>query len=137
MKNNKIFNRILKSVASTADELPPMRYHVEDTVINFHDSYLCSVISLDGVVYEAISDSVLENDFDSLNLTYAETAREKAGRLAFNTYLVRRKIEVDTEYNFSNQFCQDFADKYLARFNEKTIMKTVFIFLLLSNMMKA
>lgn len=119
MKNNKIFNRILKSVASTADELPPMRYHVEDTVINFHDSYLCSVISLDGVVYEAISDSVLENDFDSLNLTYAETAREKAGRLAFNTYLVRRKIEVDTEYNFSNQFCQDFADKYLARFNEK------------------
>lgn len=101
------------------DEVPPMRYHVEDSVINFHDSYLCSVISFDGVVYEAISDSVLENDFDSLNLTYAETAREKAGRLAFNTYLLRRKIEIDTEYNFNNQFCQDFADKYLERFNKK------------------
>lgn len=119
MKKTKIFNRILKSVASAVDEVPPMRYHVEDSVINFHDSYLCSVISFDGVVYEAISDSVLENDFDSLNLTYAETAREKAGRLAFNTYLLRRKIEIDTEYNFNNQFCQDFADKYLERFNKK------------------
>lgn len=119
MKKTQIFNKILKSVASTSDELPPMRYHVEDSVINFHDSYVCAVIGFDGVVYEAISDSVLENDFDSLNLTYAETAREKAGRLAFNTYLLRRKIEVDTKYDFNNQFCQDFADKYLERFNKK------------------
>lgn len=115
----KLYNKILKSVASTTDELPPMRYHVEDTVVNFHDSYLCSVISFEGIVFEAISDNVLENDFDSLNLTYAETAREKAGRLAFNTYLTRRKIEIDTEYDFSNQFCQDFANKYLERFNKK------------------
>lgn len=122
----ELYNKILKSVAAVPEELPKLRYHVADEVVNFHGNYLCGVIKLDGVVYEAISDSVLENDFDSLNLTYAETAREKAGRLAFNTFLLRRKIDVETTYNFTNEFCQDFADKYLQRFNNKDYFENRF-----------
>lgn len=122
----QLYHKVLKTVAATKDEVPPMRYHVADDVINFHDNYLCAVIAFDGVVYEAISDNVLENDFDNLNLTYAETAKEKAGRLAFNTYLLRRKIDVPTQYHFDNKFCQDFADKYMQRFNDQDYYENKF-----------
>lgn len=124
MKN--VLNKILKTVSSTTDEVPKMRYHVSNTVVNFHENYVCSVIGFDGVVFEAISDNVLENDFDALNLIYAETAKEKAGRLAFYTYLHRREITVDTKYNFDNSFCQNFADKYLQRFNENKYYENKF-----------
>lgn len=122
----QVYNRILASVSSASNEIPKLRYHVSDTIMNYHDNYLCCVIRFDGVVFEAISNNVLENDFDALNLIYAETAKEKAGRLAFNTYLLRRKIEINTEYQFSNKFCQNFADKYLQRFNDQNYYENQF-----------
>lgn len=78
-----------------------------------------SVIKLDGVIYESVSDKVLESDFDAMNLAFAEAAKDKAGKISFMGYQLRRKIEVDTTYHFSNKFCQDFADKYVKRFNDK------------------
>ncbi|MEX5289069.1 hypothetical protein, partial [Acinetobacter towneri] len=116
---SNVFSKILNKFGSITDEVPLLRLHVSNTAINFYDNYICSVISLDGIVYEAIANNVLENDFDALNLLFASTSREKAGRLAFNTYLLRREIEFDTQYNFSNKFCQDFANKYLKRFSEQ------------------
>lgn len=103
-----------------------MRYHVSTSVVNFHDNFVCSVIKLNGIVFEAISDKVLENDYDSLNLLFSETSKEKAGRLSFNTYLLRREIQLDTKYNFSNEFCQNFANKYLNRFNENKYFENTF-----------
>lgn len=124
MKN--VLNRILKTASSTTEEIPKIRYHVANTVVNFHENYVCTVIKFDGVVFEAISDNVLENDFDSLNLIYAETAKEKAGRLSFNTYLLRREIETKKQYQFGNEFCQDFADKYLKRFVDNSYYENCF-----------
>lgn len=108
------------------DEIPKFRFHVADRVINFHDNYLCAVIEFDGIVYEAISDAALEIDFDTLNRIYTEAARDKAGKLAFNCYQLRRKIEVNTHYSFNNEFCQNFADKYLKRFNDKDYYENKF-----------
>ncbi len=122
----KVLSKILKKMAAVSDEMPKLHFHASNRVMDFHDSFVCAVLKFDGVVYEAISDTVLENDFDSLNLTFAETAKEKAGRLEFNTYLLRRKIEVPTEYDFSNKFCHDFATKYLKRFNEKDYYENKF-----------
>ncbi len=122
----KIFFKILKTVASGVDEAPKFRYHVADRVVNFHDNYVCAVVAFDGVMYEAISNNVLEIDFDTLNRVYTEAAREKAGRLAFHCYQLRRKIEVNTRFEFSNGFCQSFADKYLQRFNDKDYYENQF-----------
>lgn len=122
----KLFYKLLNSVAATSDELPKLRYHVADQVINFHDNYVCAVIGFDGVVYESISDNTLESDYDNLNRVYTEAAREKAGRLAFHCYQLRRKIEVNTTYDFNNKFCQDFANKYLQRFNDKDYYENKF-----------
>lgn len=128
---SNVFSKILNKFGSITDEVPLLRLHVSNTAINFYDNYICSVISLDGVVYEAIANNVLENDFDALNLLFASTSREKAGRLAFNTYLLRREIEFDTQYNFSNKFCQDFANKYLKRFSEQNYYENKFYITLL------
>lgn len=129
MKN--VLNKILKTVSSTTEEIPKIRYHVANDVVNFHENYVCSVIAFDGVVFEAISDNVLENDYDALNRIYAETAKEKAGRLAFTTHLHRREIQIDTEYEFKNDFCQNFAKKYLSRFNDNKYYENKFYITLL------
>ena len=113
-------------MSSTTDEIPKIRYHVSNEVVNFDNDYVCSVIKFSGIVFEAISDNVLENDFDALNLLFSESAKEKAGRVAFYTYLLRREIQIDTKYQFSNKFCQDFADKYLRRFNENKYFQNGF-----------
>lgn len=122
----KTFFRVLKSIAATPDELPKLRFHVADDVVNFADSYLVSVIKLEGVIYESVSDSVLESDFDAMNLAFAEAAKDKAGKISFMGYQLRRKIEVDTKYQFDNQFCQQFADKYVKRFNDRDYYENKF-----------
>lgn len=114
-----IFSKFLNKLTATTDELPKLQYHVAEDVIDFENNYLCSVIAFDGINFEAIGDNHLESDFDALNLAYTELTKDKAGRLAFYTYQLRRKIEVDTVYEFDNKFCRDFANKYLARFNDK------------------
>lgn len=112
-----IFSKFLSRLASATEELPSLRYHLSEEVINFYTNHLCSVISFDGIAFESIEDEHLELDFDALNLAYTELAKEKAGRLQFYTYQLRRKADVNTKYSFDNQFCQDFADKYMQRFN--------------------
>ena len=113
-----MYSKILDQIAAVQNEIPKLRYHVSDTAVSFDDSYLTCVIEFDGLVFEAISDNVLQNDFEALNLAYAETAKEKAGRLSFYTYQLRRKIDTDTTYQFDNHFCQKLADDYLKRFND-------------------
>lgn len=114
----KLFYKILERLTAVPNEIPKLRLHVSDTAISFEENYISSVMEFDGIVFEAISNNVLENDFDALNLAYAETAKEKAGRLSFHCYQLRRKIDTEKRYQFDNQFCQDFSDKYLQRFKD-------------------
>jgi type IV secretion system protein VirB4 len=121
-----IFSKFLNKLTSATDELPKLHYHMTEEVISFEANYLCSVIAFDGINFEAISDNHLESDFDALNLAYTELAKDKAGRLQFYTYQLRRKIEVDTQYEFDNQFCQKFSEEYLKRFNDKDYYNNLF-----------
>lgn len=114
----KLYYKILEQFTAIPNEIPKLNLHVSDTAISFEENYISSVLEFDGVVFEAISNNVLENDFEALNLAYAETAKEKAGRLSFYCYQLRRKIETNQIYNFNNKFCGDFAKKYLQRFND-------------------
>ncbi len=126
-----VFSKILNKFASMTDEIPLFRLHVSNTAINFHDNYICSVLEFDGIVYEAISNNLLENDYDNLNLLFASTAREKAGRLSFNTYLFRRETEFSTDFKFTNKFCESFANKYLERFKGTKYFENKFYITLL------
>lgn len=85
-----------------------------------------SIIEFEGVMFEAMPLNQLENDFDTLNLIYAETAKEYAGRLAIWNFQKRRKINVANDYNFDNIFTKAFADKYMRRFNDKDYYENKF-----------
>lgn len=85
-----------------------------------------SIIEFEGVMFEAMPLNQLENDFDTLNLIYAETAKEYAGRLAIWNFQKRRKINVANDYNFDNIFTKTFADKYMRRFNDKDYYENKF-----------
>lgn len=122
----EILLKLIGSVASASDEMPKFRFHVSDEAVNFHDNYVCGVISFDGVVYESISDNALEADYEALNRVYTEAAREKAGRLQFQCYQLRRKIDVNTDFKFDNEFAKGFAEKYLANFNKKDYFENRF-----------
>ena len=113
-----IFSKFLNRLTSSTEELPKIRYHLAEDVINFYENYLCTVIAFEGIAFEAIADNHLESDFDALNLAYTELAKEKAGRLSYHTYQLRRQVEIKTDYEFDNQFCQEFADKYMQRFKK-------------------
>ena len=112
--------------STTQKEIPKFRYHVSDTAINLEKNYVASVIELEGVMFEAIALNVLENDFDALNLAYAESAKEKAGRLAFWTMIKRRKISVENKFVFDNVFVKRFAKRYMQRFNDKDYFENKF-----------
>lgn len=113
----EVLSKLLGTVSTTPKEIPKFRYHVSETAIDFDKSYVMSVIELEGVMFEAMPLNQLENDFDTLNLVYAETAKEYAGRLAFWTYQIRRKINVSNAYHYENVFARDFMSEYMKRFN--------------------
>lgn len=121
-----IFSKFLNKLTSSSEELPALRYHVSEDVINFYTNYLCSVIKFEGIPFEAIADNHLESDFDALNLAYTELAKEQAGRLQFYTYQLRRKIDVSTNYVFENKFCQEFSDKYMKRFKKSDYYQNMY-----------
>lgn len=114
----KLYYKILEQFTAVPNEIPKLNLHISDTAISFEENYISSVLEFDGIVFEAISNNVLENDFEALNLAYAETAKEKAGRLSFHCYQLRRRIDTEKNYQFNNKFCGDFANKYLKRFND-------------------
>lgn len=118
--------KTLKKVAATPDMLPVVRYHVSDTVVSFEDSYLMSVIEFEGTPYEAMDDTTLESAFDATNKIYNEIGQMFAGRIQFNAYQLRRRIENNTEYHFDKLFCREFSKKYQKRFNEKDFFENKF-----------
>lgn len=116
---NELLFKLLKWIGAIPNEIPKIHYHVANNVVSFKDSYVMSVIEFEGDTFESKTTSVLESDFDALNLAYAEISKEYAGRLAFYDYFLRRKIDMDQQYQFDNLFCQLFSDKYMSRFKEK------------------
>lgn len=85
-----------------------------------------SIIEFEGVMFEAIPLNQLENDFDTLNLIYAETAKEYAGRLAVWNFQKRRKISISNDYQVDNIFAESFINKYMKRFNDQNYYENKF-----------
>lgn len=122
----KLLSKLLKKTSSVTDNIPELRLHLSEQIIGIQNNYVCSVVEFKGIPFESISTSSLENDFDVLNLAYAETAKEKAGNLAFYNYFLRRKIDINNEYHFENLFCKGFSEKYMKRFNDKDYFENHF-----------
>lgn len=116
---SKLLNNILKSQSSVGNELPALRFHVTEQIVNYKDKRLVAVIRLNGIPFETIPEATLQGRFDQLNTKFANSCKEKSGRLAIWTNILRQKANADFDYDFDNYFTQRFAEKYLNRFKGK------------------
>lgn len=116
---SKLLNRILSSQSSASSELPALRFHVTDQIVNFEDNRLCAVINLNGIPFETIPEQSLQSRFDQLNIKISNACKEKSGRLALWTNILRRSVNANFDLNFNQYFTKRFASKYLKRFEGK------------------
>lgn len=117
---SNLLNRILSSQSSASNELPALRFHVTEQIVNFEDKRLCAVIKLSGIPFETIPEQSLQTRFDQLNIRFANACKEKAGRLALWTNILRRSVNTNFDLEFNQYFTKRFASKYLKRFEGKS-----------------
>lgn len=114
---SSLLNSILKNQTNVASELPDLRFHVTEEIVNFKDKRLVSVIRLNGIPFETIPELTLQGRFDQLNNKFSSMCKEKSGRLGIWTNIVRRKANSDFNFSTDNYFIKRFSDKYLNRFS--------------------
>ena len=81
---------------------------------------------MEGLPFDGVDDKHLFTQFVSLRNLLAGMGKTLGNRLAVWGTLQRQKIVFDREYKFQTAFCQQFADKYLKRFQEADYFENVF-----------
>ena len=81
---------------------------------------------MEGLPFDGVDDKHLFTQFVSLRNVLAGMGKTLGNRLAVWGTLQRQKIVFDREYAFQTAFCQQFADKYLKRFQEVDYFENVF-----------
>lgn len=109
--------KFLRRQVTHADFLPKLSQHVTPNIVHFEDGYLLFCLKLQGIPFESVNDSYLNNQFKALALVYAGAGKNLGDRLAIWTTLKRRHKEFNRDYAADNLFCQNFTTKYMKRFN--------------------
>lgn len=117
---------ILKRQFSGSEQLPKYGYHVTDSILSFRDDRLMFTVRAKGVPFEVTSDSVLENQYDSLNGFLLNIAKSAGSRLALWCHLDHFKTVFTTNYNFSYEWLNRFNANYMKKFEGKDIFENDF-----------
>lgn len=116
----------MKRQFSGEEQLPKWNYHVTDSIVSLDDGRLMFTVRTKGVPFEVTSDSVLENQYDSLNNFVLSLAKTAGARLALWCHLDHYQTVFKTNYNFSYKWLRNFSDKYLQKFEGKDIYENDF-----------
>lgn len=81
---------------------------------------------MEGLPFDGVDDKHLYTQFVSLRSMLAALGKSLGNRCAVWTTLRRTKIDFDRQYSFDSIFCQQFADKYLQRFQNEDYFENVF-----------
>lgn len=119
-------NNILKKQPAAADFLAQISQHVTANITWYKTGHLCFVIKLEGLPFDGVDDKVIYQHFVSLRNVFASIGKTLGDRLAIWCTIQRRKINFDRDYHFNNQFCQNFSEQYLQRFNTADYFENVF-----------
>ena len=117
---------ILKRQFSGGEQLPNYSYHVTDSILAFEDGRLMFVVRAKGLPFEVTSDSVLENQYDSLNSFILNIAKGTGSRLALWCHLDHFKTKFETDYKFSYEWLNNFNAKYMQKFEGQDIFENDF-----------
>ncbi|GAA5091662.1 VirB4 family type IV secretion/conjugal transfer ATPase [Paenalcaligenes hermetiae] len=119
-------SKALRRQAAQSDFLPKISQHVTPNIFHYRDGYLGFVIRCEGIPFESESESQIYARFHQLALLLAGLGKTLGNRLGLWTTLQRKKRRFDRHYQFENLFCQQFAQKYLQRFESGQFFDTFF-----------
>ncbi|MDO1509547.1 MULTISPECIES: conjugal transfer protein [unclassified Neisseria] len=81
---------------------------------------------MEGLPFDGVDDKHLFTQFVGLRTLLAGMGKTLGNRLGVWGTLQRQKIVFEREYGFQTTFCQNFADKYLKRFQEADYYENVY-----------
>jgi len=106
--------------------LPKISQHITADLIHIKTGYIGFVIRLEGLPFESEDETHLQAHFTQLSRLLSGAGKTLGSRLGLWTTLQRRKKAFDREYAFDNPFCQEFAAKYLAKFQTGDYFENIF-----------
>ena len=106
------------SLKKTAPDciLPAYGKVLDEQMIDLGQDRLLAVIRIDGLNFEAESDGVIHNAFESVNALLVGLAKDYGASLSVWTHLIKRATVLDQQYRFKNDFVQSFVDQYCRTF---------------------
>ena len=106
--------------------MPKISQHVTPNIISYKTGHFCFVIKMEGLPFDGVDNKVLYQHFVSLRNLLTSSGKSFGDRLAVWCTLQRKKINFNRDYKFNNQFCKDFASRYLQRFMTQNYFENVF-----------
>ena len=119
-------NVALLKQQSGQEHLPKLMFHVTDSIVTTEDGRLVTVLQAKGLPFEAISEGLLDNNYDALNTTLLTIARTTGKRLALWTHLDHFQTEFVADYKFNSDWMQSFSNRYMAKFKNADIFENCF-----------
>ena len=119
-------SKALKNQPAQSDFLPKICQHVTDNLVWYKDGFVGFVIRMEGLAFDGVEDKHLYTSFVGLRNLFAALGKTLGNRLSVWTTLQRKQIDFNRDYAFSTEFCQQFAAKYLKRFQEEDYFENLF-----------
>lgn len=123
--NSKINKESNQQSSSIDKYIPDYGYHLSDNIISIGSNKLLCTLVIDGMPFESVSDNQIELAFLNFKDYLTVLGKEYGGSLGVWTHLIKKKVKLDTKYNFENNlFAQKFVNKYCNLFDNNNFFKT-------------
>lgn len=128
------FSKIFKRLPAQSEFLPKICQHVTNEIVYFETGHYGFVIKMEGLPFDGVEDRHLFSHFVGLKDLFSAIGKTFGNRAAVWTTLKRSKIQFNQSYTFHSDFCQQFAEHYLQRFqNGDYFENTFFLTLVIKN----
>jgi type IV secretion system protein VirB4 len=121
-----MLSSLLKKQLAGEEYLPKYRYHVTDSIVSLVDDRVMFTLSCTGVPFDVVSDLRLDSDYDSLNNMLLSIAKGTGSRLAVWFHHDHYKTQFETEYKFTYRWMEDFATRYMQKFDAIDVFENTF-----------
>lgn len=120
------FSQALKKFIAPGELLPEYGHHVDKRIVTMGKERLLGVIELQGIPFETTPNRHLIQAYNSLTRIFTEINKINAPRVAEWLHISKRKVSLDFDYKFENQFISDFSAKYLSQFKGGKFFRTTY-----------
>lgn len=119
-----MYSDILKTVLAFADVVPAYNLQVDERIISLDKERLVSVIQFGGLPFNTLDQQTLERAANRVTQVLSVAGSVNGHRLSAWSHVIKRKVNVEKENHFDNDFLDDFNKKYMSRFDNGNFYQT-------------